>query len=53
MLAFQVSRPTGPLELVEPVIPEPGSGMVRIKVDACGVCQSDWAIVDRDSQIRP
>jgi len=45
MLAFQVSRPTGPLELVERPIPEPGPGMVRIKVDACGVCHSDWAIV--------
>ena len=45
MLAFQVSRPSGPLELVERTIPEPGSGMVRIKVDACGVCHTDWAIV--------
>ena len=45
MLAFQVSRPAGPLELVERPIPEPGSGMVRIKVDACGVCHTDWAIV--------
>jgi alcohol dehydrogenase/propanol-preferring alcohol dehydrogenase len=45
MLAFQVSRPKGPLELVERPIPEPGPGMVRIKVDACGVCHSDWAIV--------
>lgn len=45
MVAFQVSRPGGPLELVRRPIPEPGPGMVRIKVDACGVCHSDWAIV--------
>lgn len=45
MLAFQVSRPAGPLELVERPIPEPGPGMVRIKVDACGVCHSDAAII--------
>ena len=45
MLAFQASRPTGPLELVERPIPDPGPGMVRIKVQACGVCHSDWAIV--------
>jgi D-arabinose 1-dehydrogenase-like Zn-dependent alcohol dehydrogenase len=45
MMAFQVSRPAGPLELVERPIPEPGPGTVRIKVDACGVCHSDWAII--------
>jgi alcohol dehydrogenase/propanol-preferring alcohol dehydrogenase len=45
MLAFQVSRPRGPLELVERPVPEPGPGMVRIKVDACGVCHSDSAII--------
>jgi len=45
MLAFQASRPKGPLELVERPIPEAAPGMVRIKVDACGVCHSDWAIV--------
>ena len=45
MLVFQVARPAGPLELVERPIPEPGPGTVRIKIDACGVCHSDWAIV--------
>ena len=45
MSAFQVARPNGPLELVERTIPEPGPGMVRIKVDACGVCHTDWAVV--------
>jgi alcohol dehydrogenase len=41
MRAVQVSRPKGPLEIVERDIPEPGAGAVRIKVQACGVCHSD------------
>ena len=41
MRAVQVSRPKGPLELVERDIPQPGAGEVRIKVEACGVCHSD------------
>jgi D-arabinose 1-dehydrogenase-like Zn-dependent alcohol dehydrogenase len=41
MRAAQVSRPGGPLELVERPIPEPGKGEVRIKVQACGICHSD------------
>lgn len=41
MRAAQVSRPGGPLELVEIPIPEPAAGQVRIKVQACGICHSD------------
>lgn len=41
MRAVQVTRAKGPLELVERDIPEPGTGQVRIKVQACGVCHSD------------
>src|SRR4051812_25654917 len=41
MRAVQVSRPGGPLELVERPVPEPGPGSVRIKVHACGICHSD------------
>ena len=41
MRVIQVSRPGGPLELVERPIPEPGPGSVRIKVQACGICHSD------------
>ncbi len=41
MRAAQVSRPGGPLELVERPIPEPGPGQVRIKIQACGICHSD------------
>src|SRR5262249_9733719 len=41
MRVAQVSRPKGPLEIVERPIPEPGPGRARIKVQACGVCHSD------------
>src|ERR1700733_12517308 len=41
MRAVQVSRPKGPLEIVERDIPEATAGTVRIKVQACGVCHSD------------
>ena len=41
MRAVQVSRPSGPFEIVEREIPEPGAGSVRIKVQACGICHSD------------
>lgn len=41
MRAVQVSRPNGPLELVERPIPEPPAGHVRVKVQACGICHSD------------
>ena len=41
MRAVQVSRPGGPLEIVERDVPEPGPGTVRIKVQACGICHSD------------
>lgn len=41
MRVMQISRPNGPFELVEREIPEPGPNMVRIKVEACGICHSD------------
>ncbi len=41
MRSIQVSNANGPLEIVERDIPEPGARQVRIKVQACGVCQSD------------
>jgi D-arabinose 1-dehydrogenase-like Zn-dependent alcohol dehydrogenase len=41
MRAVQVPRPGGPFEIVERDIPEAESGMVRVKVQACGVCHSD------------
>jgi D-arabinose 1-dehydrogenase-like Zn-dependent alcohol dehydrogenase len=41
MRAAQVPYAGGPFEIVERDIPEPGSGMVRVKVQACGICHSD------------
>lgn len=41
MRAAQVTRPGGPIELVEREIPSPGAGQIRIKVQACGICHSD------------
>lgn len=41
MRAVQVAEPGGPLVLVERDIPEPGSGEVRVRVHACGICHSD------------
>jgi D-arabinose 1-dehydrogenase-like Zn-dependent alcohol dehydrogenase len=41
MRVVQVSRPNGPLEIVQRPIPQPAAGAVRIKVQACGICHSD------------
>ena len=38
---MQVSVAGGAFELVQREFPEPGSGQVRIRVQACGVCHSD------------
>jgi len=42
MRAVQVTRPKGTLDLVEREIPEPGVGSVRVTIEACGVCHSDF-----------
>jgi D-arabinose 1-dehydrogenase-like Zn-dependent alcohol dehydrogenase len=39
--AVEVTKPQGPLRLVERALPEPGPGAVRIRVQACGICHSD------------
>src|SRR6478736_3615327 len=41
MRSVHVTKATGPFELVEKDIPEPGARQVRIKVQACGICHSD------------
>jgi NADPH:quinone reductase-like Zn-dependent oxidoreductase len=41
MRAVQVPYAGGPFEIVERDIPVPDSGMVRVKVQACGICHSD------------
>lgn len=41
MRVMQITHAKGPIELAEREIPEPGTGFVRIKVEACGICHSD------------
>jgi D-arabinose 1-dehydrogenase-like Zn-dependent alcohol dehydrogenase len=41
MRAVIVPSPGAAFEIVEREIPEPGSGEVRVRVDACGLCHSD------------
>jgi D-arabinose 1-dehydrogenase-like Zn-dependent alcohol dehydrogenase len=41
MMVAQISKPGADFEIVEREIPEPGTGQVRIKIQACGVCHSD------------
>ena len=41
MKVAQISKPAMDFEIVDRDIPEPDSGHVRIKVQACGVCHSD------------
>src|SRR5215467_1722930 len=42
--AVEVSAP-GMLQVVERPVSEPGSGQVRIRVEACGICHTDMATV--------
>ena len=46
MKAAQISKPGGDWELVERDIPDPQSGQVRVKVEACGICHSDVLVKD-------
>jgi propanol-preferring alcohol dehydrogenase len=44
-----VVKAPGQLQLVERPIPQPARGQVRIRVEACGVCHSDSATVEREA----
>jgi len=46
MRSVQISKPKGPLEMVERDLPEPDAAQVRIKVQACGICHSDSVTKD-------
>ncbi len=39
---------SGPLRLGELPLPEPGSGQVRVRVSACGVCRTDLHVAEGD-----
>jgi D-arabinose 1-dehydrogenase-like Zn-dependent alcohol dehydrogenase len=41
MMVVQVPKPGADFEVVEREVPQPGTGQVRIRVLACGVCHSD------------
>lgn len=41
MKAAEVPKPGADFQIVDREMPEPGSGHVRIKIQACGVCGSD------------
>ena len=41
MRVVQIPTANGPFELVDREIPAPSAGMVRVKVQACGICHSD------------
>ena len=41
MRAAEIRQPGGPLQLVERDLPSLAMGHVLIKVQACGICQSD------------
>src|SRR5260370_31886762 len=45
MRVVQISRRGGPLEMAEREIPQPRAGTVRMKVEACGFCPTDMAVV--------
>ena len=46
MRVAQVSRPKGPLEIVERELPLPTAGTGPNQSDACGVCHSDTVTKD-------
>jgi propanol-preferring alcohol dehydrogenase len=52
MLGWQIRRPgpidSGPLQLAELEVPEPGPNEVRVKVSACGVCRTDLHLAEGD-----
>jgi propanol-preferring alcohol dehydrogenase len=56
MLGWKIRRPgpidSGPLDLVELDVPEPGRHEVRVKVSACGVCRTDLHLAEGDLKLR-
>jgi len=44
MKAVLVTKAGAPFEVAERDIPEPRSGQVRVKIEACGICHSDAVV---------
>ncbi len=45
MVLAEIGRP---LRLEERVLPEPGPGEIRVRIEACAVCRTDLHVVDGD-----
>lgn len=41
-----LTAPDTPLRMEERELPSPGSGQVRVRISACGVCRTDLHVVD-------
>src|SRR5919108_6465869 len=48
MKAMMLQAIGRPLQLIERPDPEPGSGEIRLRVEACAVCRTDLHVVDGD-----
>ncbi|MEP9394158.1 MULTISPECIES: zinc-binding alcohol dehydrogenase family protein [Gordonia] len=52
MRAWAVNRPgpieSGPLDLIERPVPEPGTGELLVRVRVCGVCRTDLHVSEGD-----
>ncbi len=46
MRALVLASPRAPLRLEERPLPEPGPGLIRMRVRACGVCRTDLHLLD-------
>ncbi|MFC1499655.1 zinc-dependent alcohol dehydrogenase family protein [Candidatus Zixiibacteriota bacterium] len=52
ILHEQAPVETAPLRLEDVDIPEPGTGEIRIRVEACGLCHTDLHTVEGDFELR-
>ncbi|MBX9679242.1 MAG: zinc-dependent alcohol dehydrogenase [Gemmataceae bacterium] len=53
MLAAVLHRLGEPLSIEERPLPQPGSGQVRVRVEACGVCHTDLHAIRGDWHAKP
>lgn len=52
VLHGQAAVETAPLRLEDVEIPDPGTGRIRVKVKACGLCHTDLHTVEGDFDLR-
>lgn len=51
MPAYRLVEWLRPPELVEVPVPEPGPGQVRVKVAGCGLCHSDFSMLEMPGEL--